>query len=102
MPVLTCEVENLAGVASGEALRFEVDDIRASGVDTSTLIGNDPIVRVYPVNGVYTTPSLDPGPVVMAFGPYRKRFTVPDGPGPYDIVPLLLLESVAPPPTDKK
>lgn len=93
MPVLTCSVENLAGISSGEAIRFEVDDVRASGADATTLIGNNPIVRVYPVAGVYTTPNIDPGPVVMCYGPYRKRFTVPSGPGPIQIVPLLLLES---------
>ena len=97
MPVLTCIVENLGGTSSTEKIEIYVEAPRASTADPTTLIVGPPIV-VRPVAGVYTTPNLDPGPAVFAYGKTVKRFTIPDEAGPVQLVPLLMVPFVPPPP----
>ncbi|NEW40766.1 hypothetical protein GV794_01840 [Nocardia cyriacigeorgica] len=87
MTVISEPISNIAGADNGTSFMFVSPVIRESD-DGTGLITTHPTV-VTAVNGVLTTPDLDPGPATVRIGARGYSITIPDSPTPIRLWPLI-------------
>ena len=87
MTVISEPIQNIAGLGERQKVRFTVPVVRES-VDNNALVTTR-VHEVAPVNGVLTTPDLDPGPAKVWIGADEYDITVPDSSTPVRLWPLI-------------
>lgn len=97
MTVISEPIQNIAGLGERQKVRFTVPVVRESS-DSNALVTTR-VHEVAPVNGVLTTPDLDPGPARVWIGADEYDITVPDSSTPVRLWPLIDAALDAPAPT---
>ncbi|MEU9515936.1 hypothetical protein [Micromonospora sp. NPDC048169] len=87
MTVISEPIENIAGADNGTGFYFSAPAIRESD-DGTRLITVHPLV-VTAIDGVLTTPDLDPGPATVRIGQHTYHIEIPDSPTPIRLWPLV-------------
>lgn len=101
MPILTENFNKLDGAAPSVKdigyVTFTVEQMRSSSAGTATIVESK--VTVALVNGVMTTPNMDPGPVNVRVGSGGKtyRIHIPTSSTPVRLWPLIDAAAQPPP-----
>ncbi|MGO3325300.1 hypothetical protein [Gordonia sp. (in: high G+C Gram-positive bacteria)] len=102
MTVITDRVEDVGGGPLLTPVMFTVQQVRESADGDSIVV---PLRhRVQPVDGVITTPELDPGPATVTLGGSRQatyNILVPDSSTPIRLWPLIDAGMPSPPEDDR-
>ena len=94
MTVISEPIVDIAGLGARQRVRFTIPRIRESTDGSSTITTRTH--EVLPVNGVLTTPDLDPGPAKVSIGLDEFDIVIPDSATPLRLWPLI--DAVTDPP----
>jgi hypothetical protein len=95
MTVITETIDTIAGVDSSTTFAFSAPNVRDSSGDNALITTTS--VSVKPVDGVLTTPDLDPGTAVVQVGLQSFTITIPDSATPIRLWPLIEAALPVPP-----
>lgn len=95
MTVITETIDTIAGADTTTTFQFASSLVRDSSGDNALITTAG--VQVKPVNGVLTTPDLDPGPAVVQVGVQSFAITIPDSGTPIRLWPLIEAALPVPP-----
>ena len=96
MTVISEPIIDIAGLGARQKVRFTVPRMRESTDGSSTVTTRTH--EVTPVDGVLTTPDLDPGPAKVSIGLDQFDIVIPDSETPIRLWPLIEAASPPPPP----
>lgn len=97
MTVLTATVRDIAGIDDATTFTFYVPSVRQDDAGTAGLV-TPPRYRANAVDGVLTTPDMEPGPAVLRISgdPNEYRIVIPASATPLELWPLI--DAGMPPP----
>ncbi|MBF6133523.1 hypothetical protein IU501_10980 [Nocardia otitidiscaviarum] len=87
MTVISEPVGTIAGADNSTQFEFWSPVLRESADGTGTITARPHFLT--PVDGVLTTPDLDPGPASVRIGQRVYRIEIPDDPAPVRLWPLI-------------
>ncbi len=87
MTVIVESIDTIAGADSSTVFQFSSPVVRDSSGDNALITTVS--MQVKPVDGVLTTPDLDPGPATVQVGVTPFAITIPDSPTPIRLWPLI-------------
>ncbi|MGW4090024.1 phage upper tail fiber protein [Nocardia sp. NPDC004750] len=95
MTVISEDVADIAGADDTTQFEFSSPFVRESGAGGGLITTRARFFTA--VNGVLTTPSLDPGPTIVRIGQATYHIEVPDSATPILLTPLLEAATPVPP-----
>lgn len=95
MTVITETIDTIAGADSNTTFAFASPTVRDSSGDNALITTT--AIQVKPVDGVLTTPDLDPGPAVVTVGLQSFAITIPASGTPIRLWPLIEAALPVPP-----
>lgn len=95
MTVIVESIDSIAGADSSTVFQFSSPIVRDSSGDNALITTIS--VQVKPIDGVLTTPDLDPGPATVQVGVTPFAITIPASPTPIRLWPLIQAALPVPP-----